>query len=134
MSKNASAASIWSDHAPPDRVDPDAFLFMGADPCWSPAREIKLPDDADAAGGLCAECGGDDDADVIPDGSHRVCARCGRYGRDRRPHSLPALATPARIVDCRPDPDLPVACPDQPGYVTRNGVTVPERFARLLKG
>jgi hypothetical protein len=90
---------------------------------WTPDRENKAVAHADAPAGSCALCGGDDDAEVIPRGSHRVCARCMRSGRDR--HS--AAAKGLKDAD-----NLPVA--SEPGYVTRNGVTVPERFSRLLKG
>jgi hypothetical protein len=49
----------WDDRMPVTRSDPDAFLFMGADPAWTPTREFKLADAPDAAAGQCSECGGD---------------------------------------------------------------------------
>lgn len=132
MSKSGSAKSAWSDYVPPDRVDPDAFLFCGADPCWTPAREYKLPDDPDAAAGLCDLCGGDADLMVIGEDSHRICARC---MRDRGSGSLSAHGLLARdIAVVTDDPAVPVACPDDPGFVERDGVKVPEKYARLMKG
>jgi hypothetical protein len=121
---------------------------MGADPCWTPEREFKLPDASDAEPGRCDLCGGDDGLSVsgpdgqpildpdgtpivlteVPVGSHRVCARCMRSGRDQR--SLPSPA----YVGVVSDPDVPQPCPDHPGCVVRNGVHVPERFARKMKG
>jgi hypothetical protein len=137
----------WDDRMPVTRSDPDAFLFMGADPAWTPTREFKLADAPDAAAGQCSECGGDaglplldaDDLPIldhngkpivlteVPVGSHRVCGRCMRSGKDQRSQGAPGSG----VVS---DPDVPVACPDDPGYVERDGVRVPERFARLMKG
>jgi hypothetical protein len=117
------ARGPWKDHRAPDRIDLYTFLYTGADPCWTPDRETKDPGHLDAPAGSCALCGGDEDAATIPRGSHRVCGRCMRSGSDR--HS--AAAKGLKDAD-----NLPVAA--EPGYVTRNGVTVPERFSRLLKG
>lgn len=136
MSRNVSARSDWSDEVAPDRIDRDAFLYMGADPCWTPATEFKSAGGPDPAAGDCMLCGGDgvvisltDGTSSlhrdIPAGSRRVCARCMRYGRERLAGSDASAPSPD-------DPEVPVSA--EPGYVTRGGVTVPERFARLLKG
>ncbi|WP_422932061.1 hypothetical protein [Singulisphaera sp. PoT] len=140
----------WDSFETASPIDRDAFLFMGADPAWTPDREFKAADADDAAEGECSLCGGDGavltdeggdpatDAEgrvilvsCIPDGSRRVCARCGRYGRDRVPRSMgysqPTISEP-------PDDGNPVACEDDPGYVERDGVKVPEKYARLMKG
>jgi hypothetical protein len=47
---------LWADWRPSlyDPSDADAFLFCGADPCWSPAREAEGP----AVGATCVKCGG----------------------------------------------------------------------------
>lgn len=132
MSGKGSAKSAWSDEVPATRIDRDAFLYMGSDPAWTPAREYRRPRDEDAADGDCILCGGVGalvigPGDVllihrdVPDGSHRVCARCMRYGRER--HEGPGLPD---------DPDMPT--PVGTGYVSRRGVTIPEKFARLMKG
>lgn len=133
--------SAWSDMPPVAPIDPDAFLYMGADPAWTPDREYRSPMDADGSPGLCSECGGDPHVLIdpegrivldlsgrpvlsptaVPVGSKRVCARCMRYGREKAP--------PASVPS-----SVPVACEDDPGYVRRGSVVVPERFARMLKG
>lgn len=134
MSAKGSKRSAWSDELPVDRIDRDAFLYMGSDPCWSPQREFKRTDSGDVAPGECQLCGGvgslfyEADGSLgiwreIPSGSHRICARCMRYGQDPRIDEVEVGA----FVE-------PLARPEAVGYVTRDGVTVPERYARLLKG
>lgn len=132
MSRKGYARSVWVDEMPVGRIDCDAFLYMGSDPCWSPRREIQRPGDEDIHAGECLLCGGvgsiyiGPDGTIvlhrdIPEGSRRVCARCMRYGRERM--------TVPEVPD---DPDVPVST--EPGYVSRGGITVPERYARLMKG
>lgn len=53
------------------------------------------------------------------------CLLCDRCGIDPR---LP-LAAPGPLPA-----SVPLFCPDDPGYVERNGVKVPERFSRMMKG
>ncbi len=151
----------WAQLKPADWVDPDAFLFLGADPAWTPEKE-----DGRAVAprtGLCPLCGGKGhhgrDAGggpaylpgAIPDGSHGVCGRCHRYGLDRiLDRSRPLASRPGRDDAGSHEPDgrpgggkldlsslvvsvKPVA---EPGFVTKvvtaGTVTVPERFAYLL--
>lgn len=129
----------WDERLPASPVDPDAFLYMGADPCWTPDREYRTPAEAE---GECLLCGGvgtilaDDAGDPIlaPDGSlvvrreiepgsRRICARCFRSGRD-----------PLPVVNPHDGPDPGAFVAAEPGYVTRDGVTIPERYAGLAKG
>ncbi|WP_422927022.1 hypothetical protein [Singulisphaera sp. PoT] len=65
------------------------------------------------------------------------CLVCERSGVDRflpkvlanqLPKSMASEAT--KEVEGR----IPVACKDDPGYVERDGMKVPERFARMMKG
>lgn len=139
MSSRGWSRSAWYGHVPTSGVDREAFLFMGPDPCWSPDKEFKAAGCPDAAPGLCRLCGGDPgfpllDADglpvfdrdgvplvasEVPPGSHRVCARCGRSGFDQHSRGI--------------DPPARLSAGD-PGYVSRDGVTVPERYRRLLEG
>lgn len=133
--------SVWSDHHPASDVDPELIPFFGADPAWTPAMEEKLADAPDKPAGACIKCGGDEgfpllDAEglpvhtsdgspivvsEIPPGSKRVCMRCQRTGEDQ--HSQAA----------RPR-GMPMVVPrDDPGYVSRDGISVPERFARMLE-
>lgn len=137
----SGSSDLWAD-PPPTPKDPDAFLFMGADPAWTPAREYGNPkvDPDHARGEPCILCHGDG-AEVVlpsgliailegevPEGSHRVCGRCMKYGLDHRLGEALIVA----------DPDQPVES-DRPGYVVKefaNGCTVeaPEKNARQLKG
>lgn len=109
-----------------DYIDYSAFLFMGADPSWTPSRENRRALD-DAPGG-CALCGGE--GGKIGDGDRVVCARCQRYGRDESLGGTSVPADPAKAAE-------PVAG-DEPGYVLkrtpRGTITVPEKYARLMKG
>jgi hypothetical protein len=146
----------WSDVMPPDRVDPDAFLFMGADPCWTPDRESKLPGHFDAPEGLCLLCGGDDYVPVddagnpyvdprghvvvvavesaIEPGSHRVCGRCMKSGKPGDgSRGVQGVGPGDRASATLADSSRWEPAPDQPGFVTRNGVTIPERFARKAR-
>lgn len=131
----------WGDWIPPSDVEPGLVPFFGADPCWTPAREEKLADSPDRSPGACYNCGGDRgfpllDADglpvfsadgsqivvsEIPPGSRRICMRCLRSGSDQ--HSMGARPDGIEV--------MPVA---EPGYVSRGGVSVPERYSRLLNG
>ena len=131
-SSSGSGRSTWRDELPAGFIDREAFLYMGADPCWTPAREFKSVGGVDRAPGDCFLCGGvgslvlNDDGSLslhrdIPDGSRRVCARCMRYGRER-----------LKVPELPDDPDVPVLA--EPGYVSRDGITIPERYARLMKG
>lgn len=134
--------SAWSDHVETDSIDHDAFLFMGADPEWTPAREEKLADAPDKPAGRCRLCGGDrgfplldavgnpvvgyDGSPIVisevPPGSHRVCARCMRSGDDQHSQGV------------RPGGGPSVVPRDEAGYVSRDGVSVPERYAGMLLG
>lgn len=125
--------SVWSDHVPVADIDPDLIPFFGADPAWTPAKEEKLADAPDKAAGQCINCGGDEGfpfvvdggrtivVSAVPPGSNRVCMRCQRTGDDQ--HSLGARSG-------RPE----VMTVVEPGYVFRDGVSVPEKFAGLLDG
>lgn len=129
--------SDFDDYVAPSWVDPDAFLFMGADPAWTPAREYGNPkvDPDHKLGEPCILCHGDGAEIVLPDetvailvgeiepGTHRVCGRCMKYGLD---HRLAAAEVAA-------NPDQPVGA-DRPGYVVKGNVEVPEKYARQLKG
>lgn len=103
----------WSD-PDPGLIDGDAFLYMGSDPCWTPAREWRRPGDPDGAIGCCSLCGGSAPDGEIPKGSHRVCARCMRYGRERAGTKSPQVSL------------------EGSGYVSRGGVSVPEKYSHLL--
>jgi hypothetical protein len=91
----------WAAFKPPSWVDPDAFLFCGADPSWTPEKEGIAC--APPPPGECPHCRSRGcyahDADgnllrdewgepvflrgAIEDGSHAVCPKCRRYGLDR---------------------------------------------------
>lgn len=113
-------------------VDRNAFLFMGADPCWTPRREFKRTHDEDIADCDCVLCGGVGNLILtvdgnlalhldIPEGSHRVCARCMRYGLEQ----IKVLT----ITDGQGGLES-----DGSGNVVRDGVAVPEKYSYLLKG
>ena len=107
MSKTA-----WDSFKPPEWVDDEAFLFLGADPAWTPAKEQRREIDPDGAPGQCSLCGGSGKLELgdlatrtmftvylevaIEQGDPNVCGRCGRYGRqhliDKRP--IPAALAP----------------------------------------
>lgn len=92
---------VWAHFKPPEWVDPEAFLFCGPDPSWTPAKESV--NTAPPPPGECPHCKSRgmyahdadghlirDDAGepiflrgAIEDGSHAVCPRCRRYGLDR---------------------------------------------------
>lgn len=131
----SASPSLW-DVPEPSYADPGVIPFFGADPCWTPAREIGRPSDADHRDGApCLHCHGDGVVVVLPDestailagevepGSHRYCPRCARYGLD---HRLGAAEVAA-------NPDQPVES-DRPGYVVKGNVEAPEKYARQLKG
>jgi hypothetical protein len=126
---------LWSDPEP-SYYDPGVIPFFGADPCWTPARELGKGDDADHKyGAPCLLCHGDGVLVVLPSGdevvlegevepgSHRYCPRCQRYGLDHRMGPPPGVP---------PDPEQPVE--SRPGYVAKGNVEVPEKYARQLKG
>ncbi len=101
---------VWAGYKPPEWIDPDAFLYMGADPSWTPAKEGIHS--ATPLLGECSHCKGrgtfahDDDGSLvrdesgapifllgaIEDGSHAVCPKCRRYGQERRVDKTPISA------------------------------------------
>jgi hypothetical protein len=134
----SGSPDLFSDPQP-SFVDREAFLFMGADPAWTPAREYGNPrlDPDHRHGEPCILCHGDGAHIHLPDGttailegeigigSHRVCARCMRYGLDHR------LGLDAK-AEAKSDTKDPIE--SRPGYVSKGNVEVPEKYARQLKG
>jgi hypothetical protein len=150
-----ASSDVWADYQVISWVDPEAFLFMGADPSWTPAREEKLEGCEDAAPQRCHLCGGSKGeylkdawgnllyspttklpaiglAPQIERGSHAVCARCMRYGRpweiERRKDRLVRHQSPQASSPPKPEPPK-VAEKVIPG---RGTITVPEEFSHLL--
>lgn len=132
MSQNVSGRSAWSEEMPVGRIDREAFLYTGSDPCWTPRREFKRTHDEDVADCDCVLCGGvgnlvlavDGSLAIhldIPEGSHRVCARCMRYGLDLKAEREIASSPDGLVLD-------------GDGNVVRGGVTVPAKYSHLMKG
>lgn len=73
--------SDWGGYVEPRVVygpHEDAFLFLGAQVGWSPARERRAD-----SGGRCPLCGSGSGAEgAIRRGSDYVCAKCLRWGKD----------------------------------------------------
>jgi hypothetical protein len=109
--------TAWDSFRPPEWVDREAFLFCGADPAWTPAKEQRLASAPDAVPGKCSLCGGDGKVELgdlatrtmfvvylevaIEPGDPTVCGRCGRYGRQHLIDGRPAPASQA------PRPEAP---------------------------
>lgn len=168
----------WEHFKPPRWVDPDAFLFCGPDPSWTPEKEgiaIAPPPPGecphcrsrgchavDAAGALVRDEWGEPVflRGAIEDGSPAVCPRCRRYGREYRLDRTPLSVLIRERANVAPDEDgddeprgravdpagkldlgdlvravVPVV---EPGTVVKTvaagTITVPERYAHLLKG
>lgn len=137
-------ANVWTDFCPPTWIDPEAFLYMGADPAWTPAKEEKQQGCADAAPSRCCLCGGADGeylhdewgnllydpvskfpavklAPQIKPGSAGVCGRCMRYGRQRKLQAKSAgMAASA-----------PVPAPSQPP--SKGGAVAAEKSSRAAE-
>lgn len=134
---------LWDNRLPVDWVDPQAILFCGADPAWSPEKENRTPEAPDNEEGLCLLCGGVGEFDEskaeagqlvfkpgrILHGQRLVCARCMRYGLDYRLKDMkPVEAVEVEVVE-----DNDEVVQSGPGYVRRGAVQVPEKYARLMK-
>jgi hypothetical protein len=108
--------TAWANFRPPEWVDGEAFLFCGADPAWTPAKEQRLATDPDGAPGKCRLCGGEGRVEIdgeeylvriaIERGDPNVCGRCGRYGRQHLIDTSPVITllaprqeTPAAAAD-----------------------------------
>lgn len=107
----------WEHFKKPEWIDHEAFLFMGADPSWTPAKEASRSNPA------CDHCGGQGKViestgqflpGAIDDDSPAVCPKCGRYGRQHlldqhtpmpkvKPKAppKPLLPTPGRRLTCK---------------------------------
>lgn len=95
------SVSAWADSVPPGHIgaelDPPSFLFMGADPSWTPAREryVDRPVPGSPRGhtnipARCPLCGGSDAAEAGDDplgDSELVVVACGRCMRAAGKHA-----------------------------------------------
>jgi hypothetical protein len=126
------ASNPWVDYVPPSPVPPDSFLFLGANPCHTPASEAQRRESCEKCGGEVVDEAGRSraragDADPIkPYETLVVVCVCGRAaktyeGRLRGRVAAPNLEAVADHTTDRDDPTdrtgaaVAKATPGQPG-------------------